>query len=341
MGVFMVEDQSSSATLAQGQLLAIAGTDGIELFGNARDGEIVPRMRQRAASGGECTLVVAGVDAADLWVTDLSVLEKRLLRRCWPGPLTLQLDESRAAVLATRLPETLGELTQSLPLVGLRLPSHPELLRVLQRLDTPLVNLSLPSGTIEKNDLQLPAPIERDTVVRVENEKWSIVRSGELSTEQLQLQSICVILFICTGNTCRSPLAEALCKKRLAARLGCSPAELVDRGYLVLSSGLAAMRGDPAAQPAIEVAAELGASLEQHASQPLDARLAMQADYIVCMTNGHLQLLQSGLGSFADGARLLREDGRDIADPIGQDLEVYRACAKEMDEQLEHFLQSV
>ena len=59
----------------------------------------------------------------------------------------------------------------------------------------------------------------------------------------LREQSSCLIVFICTGNTCRSPLAEALCKKRLSDRLGCGVEELPGHGFSVVSAGLAASMG--------------------------------------------------------------------------------------------------
>src|SRR5207245_9226247 len=85
------------------------------------------------------------------------------------------------------------------------------------------------------------------TVVEVNGSTWKILREGVLSEEELERQSACEIVFVCTGNTCRSPLAEALCKKRLAERLGCAPPDLPRHGFAVQSAGLAAMIGDRAA----------------------------------------------------------------------------------------------
>src|SRR5436305_11463842 len=102
----------------------------------------------------------------------------------------------------------------------------------------------------------------------------------------------CRILFVCTGNTCRSPLAEALCKKRLAEQLGCRVEELAERGYVVASAGVSAYPGDEAAAAAVEIAAEFGACLDAHQSRPLDPELAASADHLLCMTRGHLELVR-------------------------------------------------
>ncbi|HZT79747.1 MAG TPA: hypothetical protein VFA26_05985, partial [Gemmataceae bacterium] len=168
------------------------------------------------------------------------------------------------------------------------------------------------------------------TVVRVDGEQWRVVREGVVSEARLRQQTACAVLFVCTGNTCRSPLAEALCKKLLAERLGCSVGELPQRGFLVLSAGLAAMMGGGAADEAVEVARELGADLSGHCSRPLTPELAAQVDYLFAMTRGHLLALADQCGQGGPAPRLLSPEGKDIPDPIGCDKQVYQDCAREM-----------
>lgn len=130
------------------------------------------------------------------------------------------------------------------------------------------------------------------------------------------------VLFICTGNTCRSPLAEALCKKMIADRLGCSIADLPSRGFEIESAGLMAAEGAPAAFEAIAVAAELGADLSTHRSRQLTAELLECSDVIIGMTAGHLV----GLEGTRKVTRLLCGK-TDLDDPIGGDRSVYETCA--------------
>src|SRR5205085_412340 len=115
---------------------------------------------------------------------------------------------------------------------------------------------------------------ERPTVVRLDGDAWAVRSAGAVSEDLLRRQSACLVVFLCTGNTCRSPLAEALCKRRLADRLGCPPEELSARGVHVLSAGLAAMLGGSAAPEAVTVARSFGADLANHRSRPLTADLA-------------------------------------------------------------------
>src|SRR5437868_15463122 len=87
-----------------------------------------------------------------------------------------------------------------------------------------------------------------------------------------------LVVFLCTGNTCRSPLAEVLCKKRLAESLNCAPQELPTRGFLVCSAGLSAFPGDSAAGFSQDLARAYGMDLGGHFSQPLLPELAARAN---------------------------------------------------------------
>ena len=135
---------------------------------------------------------------------------------------------------------------------------------------------------------------------------------------------VCRIVFVCTGNTCRSPMAEAICKKRLAERLGCGIDDLPRRGFLVQSAGLAAGEGLPAAEEAVAVARSLGVDLSRHESRLLTPELAEQADHLLGMTYSHVLAI---CDYFPVQARLLSPTGDDVDDPIGQPLEVYEECA--------------
>lgn len=136
------------------------------------------------------------------------------------------------------------------------------------------------------------------------------------------------ILFVCTGNTCRSPLAAALAARMLAARLGCAESELPARGFTVQSAGVMAVPGEPASALGIEAARLYGADLSGHASRPVDAALVSGADVVLAMTRGHALALALRYPEAAARVRLLCRDGADLDDPIGGDAAVYAACAQ-------------
>src|SRR5579863_9390616 len=124
-------------------------------------------------------------------------------------------------------------------------------------------------------------------------------------------------LFVCTGNTCRSPMAEGIFRKLLSERLSCPEDELVDRGFMVASAGVAAAPGNPASPEGVEILVDRGVDLRGHESQPVTAQLLSQADQIFTMTGSHRDFLVREFPETASRVRLLARDGSDIIDPIG------------------------
>ncbi|MFN8606844.1 MAG: low molecular weight protein arginine phosphatase [Vulcanimicrobiota bacterium] len=123
------------------------------------------------------------------------------------------------------------------------------------------------------------------------------------------------VLMVCTGNTCRSPLAQVIMQK-------------LHPEWEVLSAGVAAEVGAPAAAHSRQLAREMGLSLEQHRAQSVTPELVAWADEILCMTSSHLNLLNQAFPEARNKARTL---GREIADPYGQSLSVYQRCAEQIE----------
>lgn len=145
------------------------------------------------------------------------------------------------------------------------------------------------------------------------------------------------ILFVCTGNTCRSPLAEAVCRKVLADRLGVGEGDLESRGFVVRSAGVAALPGDEATPEAADVARELGLDLSAHRSRPVNPELLAEATDVVAMTAAHAALLALRFPGQGPPPVLLSPAG-DLPDPFGCDLGVYRECARLIQEHLDRFV---
>jgi protein-tyrosine phosphatase len=129
-----------------------------------------------------------------------------------------------------------------------------------------------------------------------------------------------------------------VCKRLLADRLGCEPAELPGRGWVVESAGLAAWPGDAASPPAVDVANELGEDLSGHRSRPVNPDLLERATAVVAMTRSHADVLSMRFPGVGPPPVLLCGPDADLDDPIGGDVELYRACAAVIRASLERHL---
>ena len=137
------------------------------------------------------------------------------------------------------------------------------------------------------------------------------------------------ILFICTGNVCRSPMAEALFRRETRGR----------GEFRVLSAGLGAMDGQPPTAHSVEAMRKLGMDISEQHSRMLTADLVRQADYIFGMTHSHVDTVALLYPQAAEKTFLLREFDdtlesyeKDIGDPIGSSYEVYEDCRNQIEQ---------
>src|SRR5205085_7707701 len=140
-----------------------------------------------------------------------------------------------------------------------------------------------------------------------------------------------VFLFVCSGNTCRSPMAESTGNAEIAARLQVPLATLNTTSIQTMSAGIAADSGAPMPPEAQQTLQQLGFPVLPHRARSLTAELAHEAEKIYCMTQAHRVAVIKLLPAAAEKTHCLDPEG-DIADPIGQGLETYLKCAQRMHE---------
>lgn len=142
-------------------------------------------------------------------------------------------------------------------------------------------------------------------------------------------------LFVCTGNTCRSPMAEELFRQVASRKLGCKPDELEEKhGVKVASAGLAAGRRFPASRESVDVMAKMGFDISGHESQPLTAELLGEFENVYTMTGRHRDAILQAKPDQSDSVHMLSNNNYDIADPIGGTMRDYEACCEE----IEHYI---
>ncbi len=122
-------------------------------------------------------------------------------------------------------------------------------------------------------------------------------------------------LFVCGGNTARSPMAAAICREELGRRLGVPPDMLGELGISVRSAGLSAHEGEPAASGARRALGQLGIRLRPHHARQVTAAMLGAADLVFCMTRGQRQALVALHPGSADKIRVL-DSRADIPDPL-------------------------
>ena len=136
------------------------------------------------------------------------------------------------------------------------------------------------------------------------------------------------VLFVCTGNTCRSPMAEGLLKAALAGN------EHVQVG----SAGVAAMPGQGASSETLKVLEKYKVSLDGFRSRQVDTEILDDADVIIAMTHSHAEVITRHFPEKADAVCLLTDfidsdeclEGEDVPDPIGLGMAAYEEVADVM-----------
>ena len=347
--------------LQDGGLVVLPTETVYGLAALASDADAVERLisLKGRREGHPLSLAISGLDALYDFVPELDGLALRLVRRCWPGPVSLVLDVRDRSSDIHRLPESVRKAVMQRNCVGFRVPNHPLTLTALGELNEPLVltsaNLtgrpdpttvggivrSLGNGIDLLVDDGPAAAAKPSTTIAVSNDQYTILREGAVKKETIAKLTARIILFICTGNTCRSPMAERLCEKLLAERLHCTVDQLEEHGFVVMSAGLSAGLDTPASRFAVETLRERGLDLSDHRSQQINEIQVRFADHIFALTRGHREAILSYWPGSDTRLCVLRTDGGDVNDPIGSGLGDYADCADRIENEIRKRLDEI
>lgn len=345
--------------LSSGDLVALPSEAGYVLAGAA----LVEGTGSRLSNTGDVvSLLLRAADEVADFLPHLSSVGVRFAKRCWPGPLVLRAPADVANGFVAALPESNRLAVIANERISARVSSHPVLSEIVKLSRGPLLfrEIEAPSKNADftappwaeatlvvKENSATESPSKPQTesltsIVQVDSRGgWTIERVGSTPESKLRVAACELILFCCTGNTCRSPMAESLCRHLLCKRLNCSPSELTQRGYLIASAGLAADYGSPASRESVEMMRRRGLDLKAHTSQPLTDRLIEHADRCYTLTNGHRAAILNSHPELLNRVQVLARDGSDISDPIGGSTDDYAECAASIEQHLTKIIDEI
>ena len=291
------------------------------LGADARNPEALARLTQvKGARGGKpYSLLVPSLRHAVEAAGGFSRISHKLARVYWPGPLTLVVPRRDGGTVGLRLPE--HRVARSLlshcgfalatPSANRSGSAEPVTARQARDALDGEVALILDGGPARQG--------RPSAVVRVEQENIKVEREGMISSAEILQVASPTILFVCTGNTCRSPMAAGYCHYGMAeAHKGES------LPFRVLSAGTHADEGERADPMAIEAMREVGVDISTHRTHSLTPSLLDSADWIFTMTRAHRDSILSLMPSCAERLQLLSRQNEDIVDPVSHSLDLYR-----------------
>jgi len=314
--------------------------------------EIKKREKNKPSS-----IMVKDFTQAELIAGRMTEIEKRRFELLLPGKITV-------VVKAKKKVEVPG--FEDYDKIGFRIPDN-DLCQELVNLTThPIssssVNLAGKKNLIDMHDIRREFQHKVDlvldggavkstkgsSVIDISSNPPSLLREGEISKEVLEkmigtkikstINRKYTITFVCSGNICRSPIAEGILKRKLDIDALRGKVEINSAGTLRLPTSVASLK-------AVEVAADHGVNIENHLSRPVSKTIVDHANMIFCLAENHYDYFRKKYPADKDKIHLLKGfdnsgnfTGLSIDDPIGQNEEFYRRIYTEINEEIDRIL---
>lgn len=316
--------EKAAGFIRQGKLVAVPTETVYGLAADFANHQAVKRLYEvkQRSQDKPFTVAVSDKESLERFSRDVPLLAYKLADKFWPGPLTLVLKSADNKT------------------VGLRMPDHPVVLRLM---DSAGVDLVLPSANLSgenpshsanevlqalngKIDLILDAGNTRlgieSTVVDLTEPPFKILREAALKKVQIEnISRTKRVLFICTGNSCRSVMAQGLLQKSMKER---------NRNNVeVLSAGVAALIGAGPTPETLHLLAQEGVDMSAHRSRQVNRIMLKSSDFILAMDDTQQARILELAPDVRNRLYLLKEfakianSGLSISDPIGRGMDFY------------------
>jgi protein-tyrosine-phosphatase/tRNA A37 threonylcarbamoyladenosine synthetase subunit TsaC/SUA5/YrdC len=341
--------------LAEGHIVALPSSSSYLLVASGLRPQAVEQLRQvsKDRKNVGVSLMVRSADETLDYFPDVPPAARRLAKKAWPGPIMLSLKDSHQSSLLRCLDRSIGlAMHDGSDRIRVWQPRHEVLDPICKLSSGPLIcvlatpvrgtiadciqNVKINQSVLAVDAGAVDTPGE-PTVVEIDGNVGRIVHHGIVNADELRAISQWTVLFVCTGNTCRSPMAQAMMQRKITERF---PDTLTSgsASVIALSAGVSAFGGDPASHGASAAIKNYGASLDQHQSTQLNSELVDRADLILAMGSRHRQVIVSQWPSVSHKVHLISPDGGEISDPFGGPLEVYLKCAQQLDQHTSYWI---